>query len=225
MNLKFVPLTLAMTLAFTSLLAATVASAADSDRGGRWEATFQILGSSSESSNGENGSSLDLDSDTGWGFGFTYNFNQHLAVGFDAAFLSPDYTAVVVPDGGGTVTVDHEADIFNGAVNGTWNILPGNFTPYIQAGIGWTYVDSNVVDGLPSTGCWWDPWWGYVCANFYDTYEDTRFSWNGGVGVRLEFQNDFFLKGSYNKVWVDGGQNSSDPDFDMWRIELGWMFY
>jgi opacity protein-like surface antigen len=213
-----------MALTLAALLTGTVALAADSDRSRHWEATFQIIGSSSESTNGDNGSSIDFDSDTGWALGVTYNFNQHLAVGFDASFLSPDYSAVVVPDAGGTITVDHKADVFNGALNGTWNFLPGNFTPYVQAGIGWTYIDSNVVNGLPETGCWWDPWWGYVCANFYDTYDDNRFSWNGGVGLRFEFQNSMFVKGSYNKVWIDAGNNAADPDFDLWKVELGWMF-
>lgn len=211
--------------AIIALVFGTSAIAAESDRGGRWEGTLQLIGSSSESSSGENGAAIDFDSDTGWALGITYNFNQRLAVGFDASFLSPKYSAVVVPDSGPAVTVDHKADVFNGALNGTWNLLPGNFTPYLQLGVGWTYVDSNVVDGLPSTGCWWDPWWGYVCANFYDTYDDNRFSWNGGAGLRFEFQNDFFLKASYNKVFIDGGNNASDPDFDLWKVELGWMFY
>ena len=214
----------ALALTLSALLYGTVAQSAESDRGGRFEATFQIIGSSSESSNGENGSSIDFDSDTGWAMGITYNFNPHLAVGFDASFLSPKYSAVVVPEGGNAYTVDHKADVFNGALNGTWNILTGNFTPYVQLGVGWTHLDSNVIDGLPSTGCWWDPWWGYVCANFYNTYNDTRFSWNGGVGLRYEFQNSMFVKGSYNRLWIDGGKNAADPDVDLWKIELGWMF-
>ena len=32
------------------------------------------------------------------------------------------------------------------------------------------------------------------------------------------------MKASYNKVWIDGGKNQSDPDFDMWKLEIGWMF-
>ncbi len=211
-------------LILTALLVGNAATAAESDRGGRWEATAQIIGSSSESSAGDNGSSVHFKSDTGLAVGITYNFNAHLAVGFDASFLSPKYSAVVVPDVGNPITVDHKADVFNGALNGTWNFLPGNFTPYVQFGLGWTYVDSNVVDGLPSTGCWWDPWWGYVCANFYSTYNDTRFSWNGGAGLRFEFDNDMFVKASYNKVWIDAGNNAADPDFDLWKVELGWMF-
>jgi opacity protein-like surface antigen len=211
-------------LAAAALFFTSSAMAADSDRGGAWEASFILLGSSSESAKGDMGSSIDFDSDVGWGFDATYNINQNLAIGFDAAFLRPKYSAVIVPDGGSPQAIDYKADVFNGAVNGTWNIMKGNFTPYIQVGLGWTHFDSNVTDGPPVTGCWWDPWLGYVCSSFYSTYQDTRFSWNGGLGLRYEFPNDMFMKASYNKVWIDGGKNQSDPDFDMWKLEIGWMF-
>jgi opacity protein-like surface antigen len=214
-----------------SLLAATVAaftlltaSAAGADRGNNWEGTIQLIGTSSESSGGENGSGVDFDSATGFAFGIGYNFNQHLSLGFDGSFVKPKYTAVVVPEDDEPFSVRHKASVFNGAVNGTWNILKGNFTPYLQLGLGWTHVDSNVADGPPVTGCWWDPWWGYVCADFFSTYKDTRFSWNAGLGVRYDFQNRMFLKGSINRIFVDGAQDAADPEFDLWRVELGWRF-
>lgn len=210
-------------VATAALLAGAVTQAAESERSRSWEATIQLIGTGSEKSGGNGGSGIDFDSAVGFGFGVAYNFSQHLSVGFDASFVEPDYTATVVPEGGDAYSFKHKANIFNGALNGTWNILKGNFTPYVQLGIGWTYVDSNVSDGPPETGCWWDPWWGYVCANFYDTYDDNRFSWNGGVGLRYEFENRMYLKGSVNKVFIDGGNNGSDPDFDLWKLELGWM--
>jgi opacity protein-like surface antigen len=92
----------------------------------------------------------------------------------------------------------------------------------VQAGLGWTYIDSNVSDGRPTTGCWWDPWWGYVCADFYDTYDDNRFSYGAGAGLRYEFRNGMFVKGSYNLLELDGEGNGADPSFDLWRLELGW---
>jgi opacity protein-like surface antigen len=197
-------------------------SAAGSDRSRSWEATIQVLGTGSESRNGENGSEVDFDSATGWGFGVAYNFNEHLAVGFDGAFVKPKYTATFNTDEDGLVSLRHKASVFNGQLNGTWNIMKGPFTPYLQLGIGWTHIDSNVADGPPVTGCWWDPWWGYVCSNFYSTYKDTRFSWGAGAGLRYDFQNRMFVKGSINRVEIDGGNNEVDIKFDVWRLELGW---
>ena len=205
-----------------ALLAGNAVSAASSDRSRSWEATIQVLGTGSESRNGENGSGVDFDSATGWGFGVAYNFNEHLAVGFDGAFVKPKYTATFNTDEDGLVSLRHKASVFNGQLNGTWNIMKGPFTPFLQLGMGWTHIDSNVADGPPVTGCWWDPWWGYVCSNFYSTYKDTRFSWGAGAGLRYEFQNRMFVKGSINRVEIDGGNNAVDPKFDLWKLELGW---
>ncbi len=207
----------------SACLGVVLAATAHADRTGRWEATAQIIGSSSESSGGEMGSGLDVDSDVGFAFGFAYNFNEHLAMGMDFSFLNPDYEATIETDDGDIVTIDHEMDVFNGNLNATWNFMEGPFTPYVQAGLGWTYIDSNVADGLPSTGCWWDPWWGYVCANFYDTYDDTSFSYGAGAGLRYEFGNGMFVKGSYNVMELDGSGDGADPSFDLWRLELGWQ--
>lgn len=210
-------------LVSSCLILALAAAPAYADRAGRWEATAQIIGSSSESSGAEMASGLDVDSDIGFAFGFAYNFNEHLAMGMDFSFLNPDYEATLETDDGDIVTIDHEMDVFNGHLYGAWNFMQGPFTPYVTAGLGWTYVDSNVSDGLPSTGCWWDPWWGYVCANFYDTYDDTRFSYGAGAGLRYEFGNGMFMKGSYNLMEIDGEGNGADPSFDMWRLEFGWQ--
>jgi opacity protein-like surface antigen len=210
------------TIGLIVLLAGNTVSAASSDRSRSWEATIQVLGTGSESRDGENGSGVELDSATGWGFGLTYNFNEHLAVGFDGAFVKPKYTATFNTDEDGLVSLRHKASVFNGQLNGTWNILKGPFTPYLQLGIGWTHIDSNVADGPPVTGCWWDPWWGYVCSNFYSTYKDTRFSWGGGAGLRYDFQNRMFIKGSINRIEIDAGNNAADINFDLWKLELGW---
>lgn len=189
-----------------------------------WETTLQLIGTNSESTNGQNGSSLKVDSQIGFAFGVAYNFNEHFAIGFDGSFVEPSYTAVFNTEEDGLVSLRHKMTVFNGQVNGIWNVIDGQFTPYVQAGLGWTYIDSNVTDGPPTTGCWWDPWWGYICSGFYTTYDDTRFSWGVEAGLRYEFDNDVFLKGGYSHVDIDGGNNSADPSISMWRFQLGWMF-
>ena len=215
---------LAFTIFFSILFLVSPFVHADTDRAGKWEATFQILGNSAESTGGEGQSSLDVDSQLGWGFGIGYNLNSHFAVNFDASFIKPDYEATLDTEDDGLVTIDHDMSVFNGQLNGVWNFMDGPFTPYVQAGIGWTYIDSNVSDGPPSTGCWWDPWWGYVCANFYDSYDDTSFSYGAGLGLRYEFGYQTFIKGSYNFYEVKGSGDGADPQFDIWRIEIGKMF-
>jgi opacity protein-like surface antigen len=209
--------------ALAALLLIGSSAAAAEQRGRHWEGTLQLIGTSSESSNGEMGSGIDVDSEVGWGFGATYHFNPNFAVGFDGTFVRPKYTAVFNTDEDGLVSLRHRASIFNGHFNGTWNILKGDFTPYLQLGLGWTHVDSNIADGPPVTGCWWDPWWGYVCADFFSTYEDTRFSWGAGAGLRYDFDR-MFVKGSINRIELDAGSNAVDPTFDMWKLEIGMRF-
>lgn len=192
-------------------------------RAGKWESTVGLYLTGSESSDGLNNSSLDIDSGYGLGFSAGYNFTQHLALRFDGAWSRADYDAVLDTENDGLVNISHELSAFNGQFNGVWNILDGAFTPYLQAGIGWTYLDSNVTDGPPSTGCWWDPFWGYICSNFYSTYSETNFSWNVGAGLRYEFGRGMFARGGWEQTHIDGG-SGADPSFDAFRFELGWLF-
>ena len=192
-------------------------------RSQKWETTIGFYGTSSESSDGLNGSALDVESGYGIGFSVGYNLNQHVALRFDGSWSRADYDAVLDTEDNGLVEISHDLSLFNGQFNAVYNFLEGNFTPYVQAGLGWSYIDSNVVDGPPSTGCWWDPWWGYVCAPFYSTYSDTNFSWNVGAGLRYEMGSNMFLRGGWEQTHIDGG-SGADPTFDAIRLELGWFF-
>lgn len=210
------------TLALTSLSAQAQWVSEPTQRAGKWETTFGLYLTGSESVGGTRESSVDIDS--GWGAGFSvgYNFTQNLALRFDGAWSRADYDAVLDTEDNGLVEISHELSAFTGQFNGVWNILDGAFTPYLQAGIGWTYLDSNVRDGPPSTGCWWDPWWGYICSNFYSTYNETNFSWNVGAGLRYEFGRGMFVRGGWEQMTIDGG-GGVDPGFDAFRFEFGWL--
>lgn len=195
----------------------------DSWREGRWETGIQLAFSGSESLSGGNGESVDFDSDTGLGFTFGYNFDNHLAMRFEGTYLSPSYDATLVTEEGELIEIGHKADIFQGDVKGVYNFLTGPVTPFIQAGIGWTYIDSNVASSPPTTGCWWDPFFGYICAPFYSTYDDNNFSYSVGAGLRYELENGMFLRASADRTWIDGLGSAGTPSFDVLRLELGFM--
>lgn len=192
-------------------------------RTGKWETSISGYFTGSESANGLNGSSLDVDSGYGVAFSIGKNLSEHLALRFDGSWARADYDAVLNSEEDGPVEISHTLDLFTGAFNGVYNFVEGPLTPYAQAGIGWTYVDSNVADGPPVTGCWWDPWWGYICSNFFSTYSETNFSWNVGAGLRYEFQRGMFVRGGWERTFIDG-RNGADPEFDAYRFEFGWMF-
>ena len=213
-------------LLVASMLAAQAQAqwvSSSAQRTGKMETTIGVYSTFSESSSGLNESSLDIDSGFGLGFSIGYNFSEHLALRFDGSWARADYDAILDTEDEGLVAINHTLDLFNGQINGVYNFFEGNFTPYVQAGIGWTYVDSNVADGPPATGCWWDPWWGYICSNFYSTYSDTSFSWNLGAGLRYEMGRGMFVRGGWEQTHIDGG-SGADPTFDAVRVELGWFF-
>ena len=101
-------------------------------------------------------------------------------------------------------------------------MLQGPLTPFLQAGVGWTKLDSNILNRPPTTGCWWDPWWGWICATEWSTYETTKFSYNLGLGLRWDVNGALFLRGAYNREWVDVDRGSLD--FDMLTMEVGLMW-
>ena len=193
----------------------------DDTRANKWDFSFNILSTESDTLSGQNGSGLDIKGETGWGFGVGYNLNAHLALGFDFSFVEPKYTATVVYEDEPTQTISHRMSISTGQFKGIWNFVDGPLTPYADLGLGWTYVDSNVASSPPVTGCWWDPLLGYICRTFADTYSDTNFSYGGGLGVRWELTPRFFLRGSYNLLRIDLGSSSDEINLNSWRIDIG----
>ena len=111
-----------------------------------------------------------------------------------------------------------------GGMTGLSSASRAAFTPFVEAGAGWTDVDSNIPSGPPTTGCWWDPWWGYICSSFYETYSETRTSYLYGVGVRWEMGSDMVLKGTYSLMNVDTNAATKDFEQDVLRFDLLWRF-
>jgi len=180
---------------------------------------------SSESINGVEGSTLDVDDQIGYGFAGAYNFTNRLAVGLDLNWTSPDYTATRILEGTGQAdTISAELDVVNIQVKAILHFLERPITPFVEAGVGWTQVDSNIIDGPPTTGCWWDPWWGYVCSNFYDTYTETRTSYSAAVGIRWDMGQGLMLRGSLGLLEVDTSSATEDAELDTLRVDFAWRF-
>lgn len=209
------------------LLAFSVSAQAQRDKSRTWEWSFAGLYQESKNMGSESGSSLSVDSAVGLGFNIGYNWTDHFTVGVDLDFLRPDYTAVLVDDTvipAETTTIRHELSQFNGRLKATYNFLEGPFRPFVEAGLGWSYFDSNVADGDPIVGCWWHPYWGYICDGFYNTFDETTFTYGVGVGVKYQFVGDSFLKLSYNVWELDGVGAAGDEGITGARLEYGWNF-
>ena len=165
--------------------AAFAAPGAPGPKAGQAEYTAASVHSFSDTVEGLSGSKLDLSSRTGFQIGFDYFVSDKLSFGFDATWVRPNFEALLVPDDGSSpITISNRSDIFTGQLNGTYNFVQGSFTPYVEGGLGWIYFDSNISDGSPVVGCWWDPWCGYICSDFYSSYNATNFSYGVGAGLR-----------------------------------------
>lgn len=206
------------------LLVPGVAPGADSDREEMWEFTVPLLYSDSESFGTDGGSKVDIEGDFGLGFGFGYNFNEHFLVGGELTWTSLDYDVAVRTDDLmnpiSNIRGSLDASTLSAFVQ--YNLLAKTFTPFITAGLGSTYVDSNIPTGPPQGSCWWHPWWGYICDSWQPTATDTNFSYNASVGLRSDINDTFFLEVAYNVLWID--LSHSDPEFSRYRVELGWQF-
>jgi hypothetical protein len=196
------------------------------NRARTWEWSIAGLYQDSKNMDGENGSSLRIDGAGGLGFNISYNLTNKFAVGVDLDWLRPDYRAEMVEDvlPPSTVVIDHEFSQFNGRIKGVFNFSEGPLTPYLEGGFGWSYFDSNVADGPPQTGCYWHPYWGYICNNYYSTFTETSFSYGAGLGLRYQMPGGTFVKGSYN-VWdLDSLGSAEDSTITGFKVEFGWSF-
>lgn len=203
----------------------TFAQSPAGDRAQTWDLGVQLFNQGSLDLGGREGSGLDIDSEFGWGFWGNYNFTNRFALGFELNWVRPDYSATFVPeDDPDPITIDHTLSVFNFQGKGTFNFLEGPITPYVELGFGWTDVDSNVASGPPVTGCWWDPWWGYICSNFFSTYSDTLTSYSYAGGVRWDINQWFGLRGSYGILELDTASGTENADFEMLKLELTWRF-
>ena len=130
------------------------------ERAGEWNLSLQAVYLGSKRSSGSNGSSINVQDDWGLGFMVGYNFTNHLALGFEMNFLEPRYDYTFVPDEPNPKpqTINEKLTMFNGLLTGTYNVLEGPVTPFIDLSLGLTNLDSNVTDGPPPTGCRWASW-------------------------------------------------------------------
>jgi opacity protein-like surface antigen len=191
----------------------------------RWEFALGAVYQLGLQEDGEGGSSIETDDELGFVLTAGYNFSDRLATSFGFQYAGVGYDADVVEEDSDITGISGTYDAWGLSANLILNLTDGPFTPYIGGGLGWTYIDTNIPDGLPSTGCWWDPWWGYVCYTTYPTKETDAFSYQATAGLRYEFDNDMtFLRLGYTSQWLDIDSFESAPRFDVVTLEIGWMF-
>jgi opacity protein-like surface antigen len=216
----------ARTIVFAVALLAALPALAQSQRTGRSEIYIGPVFTDGDSHVFEGGTTARTDTGAGITFGFAYNFDAHVAAGIEIGWGEIDYRADVRP-GPGNPNLSGQS---NGTIEtstirffGTYNFLTSNFTPFVTGGLGWTYIDTNIPTGLPETFCWYYPWYGQYCGTFVPTATTTRFSYNAGVGVRLDAGKGVF-RGMINQQWLNFGDSYGSSSWTQYRLDFGVKF-
>ena len=188
-------------------------------RAQHWDFAIQTRYAGEQNRNGNGVADAAIESDLGWGFGFGYNANERVNVGFILSWRSANYTATVVPENESEDSQVYSSwlDTATMALSADWNILPKRFTPYISGALGWSFIDTNIPADVYG-GCWWDPWYGYVCASDIATFGTNAFTYSIGVGARLELSEMLFIRVGYDYNGID----LEDTDgLDVFRLDVG----
>lgn len=186
-----------------------------------WEGGAELVYQDSATIKFDGGSRIDLDDDFGITITFGYRLNPHLDLQFALDWSSVDYGVRFARPGQSDAIGHGEMESIVPRFNVQFNILDKPFTPYVMAGVGYAFIDTNIPNGRPSTGCWWDPWYGYICTTVQSTFTTDEFVYQAGVGMRWDFSSTGSLKLGYERHWIDLSR-TNDAYAD--QIRLGFTY-
>ena len=107
-------------------------------------------------------------------------------------------------------------------LDATYLFLPGAIKPFGKVGLGWNWANTNIASGPPQVGCWWDPWWGYVCNGYQPTHSASSFAYQLGAGVQTNFTRSFAVNLDYQYTWINLSHASSTPGFGALELLFIW---
>jgi opacity protein-like surface antigen len=172
----------------------------------------------------EGGSSVSLEDDLGVALTFGYRFDQKFELQFALDWSDVDYNGTLQSGlaPGLAIDVDGSMETFVPRFSGVYNFIDGPLTPFVTAGLGWAFIDTNIPTERVQVGCWWDPWWGYICTPYQDTKSTDGFLYQAGAGVRWDVGGATSFRLSYDKTWVDLNNATSTPGLD--QLTLGFSY-
>jgi opacity protein-like surface antigen len=212
-------------LALVAGLALALPGQADPLEQGDWETSISVVFLNSSDADFKGGSTADFDSDEGFRAAFDYSISDALQVGASFSIGQRSYDASIAGDEPGeSFRARGDLDYSSLLATATFNLLDGPFRPFVTAGIGWSWVDTNIATDPPEVGCWWDPWYGYICTSWVNTRTLDGLTYQVGVGARYDFGNNIAVHASYRIDWIDFDQADGTPDFDGFDLGVGFKF-
>lgn len=212
--------------AIIAALLAALPAQAQTTRGNKGEFYLSPVFTDGKNYSFEGGSTARTDTGFGLTLGYAFNFDQHKSLGIEVSWGDADYRATVQPGvGNNNQAVDIRGTLETWTVRflGNYYFMEGNFTPFVTGGLGWTYIDTNIPTGLPQNICWSYPWYGAYCSSYVPTATSTKFSYNAGVGLRMELGKGF-VRALVNEQWLDFGGSYGSSSVTQYRIDFGVKF-
>ena len=92
------------------------------------------------------------------------------------------------------------------------------FRVYGLAGIGYGQTYGQVTEGVVVGGCYWDPWWGYICGSGVADEilaKGSRWDFSARVGAGMSYQMGYagpkiFVEARYSQIF-SGGEKNPNP--------------
>ena len=173
----------------------------------------------------DGGTTAEFKSSTGFLIGLGYELSDHFEVGANFTYDDRDYDARLAGDQPGEVfPVKGSIESMGVMLNLHYYFLTGRFTPFITTGVGWNFVDTNIPTEPPQVGCWWNPWYGYICQDFQETKNVDGFAYQLGAGLRYRVNPSISVSGGYQMSWLEFPKADGTPSFDGLQLILNWGF-
>jgi opacity protein-like surface antigen len=202
----------------------TGAAANAQSRGPGWEFGADVIYQLSQDIDFTGGSRASLDDDFGLAISVGYRFSDKLEMQFSLDWQNTDYDVLIQSAPPSMAGIQFggsgSLDAVTPRISANYNFMAGPLTPYVSAGVGWSFIDTNIPTGRPQNVCWWDPWWGYICGTVQNTRDLDEFTYQVGVGVRWDLGPAYTLRLAYEKHWLDLGEATSTPDFDQFKLGI-----
>jgi opacity protein-like surface antigen len=193
---------------------------------GDWEFRIGPVFQESKNIGFNGGTSAKIDSTTGVKFGAGYYVTDHLIIGGNFSWGQSSFSGSVASGTPGVSAqfenghVDFSTLIFDAQ----YTFLNGPIKPFGKVGLGWNWINTNIASGPPQYGCWWDPWWGYVCSGWQPTHGASSFTYQVGAGVQVNFTRTFAVDLDYQYTWIDLNNTTSTPGFGAVELLFVWRF-
>jgi opacity protein-like surface antigen len=194
----------------------------------RWGTSEFYLGGSyvSGGTNQLEDAPVTLNFDDDWNFilGGGYNLNDNLYIGGEMSFASTSFTGIGEdPETGEESRLNQRLEQWGLLVGIEYNLLKGPITPYLSAGLGFTYMETDVPGGDLELICY-PGYWQWWCYYAYPIYSDWFFTYYAGAGIRWDVNDRTVVRLSYKSNWIDASGLKTSPRQDIFSLTIGGKF-